>query len=110
MLGLAAVGLLLGAVGIAGVTTRAIAERMPEFGVRLAFGCAGVDLWRHVVMHQLRTVFTGAVLGVALAAVSGRLVASMLPEAARFDAAVVAAAIPASRILRLNPLSILRDS
>ena len=46
----------------------------------------------------------------------------MLPEAARFDAAVAtaavallaatamaAAAFPASRVLRLNPLAILRD-
>jgi ABC-type antimicrobial peptide transport system permease subunit len=47
----------------------------------------------------------------------------MLPETARFDApvvavavvllaatAAVAAAIPASRVLRLNPLAILRNS
>ena len=56
MLGLAVVGLLLGAIGIAGVTARTIAERMPEFGVRLALGCAGADLWRHVVVDQLRIV------------------------------------------------------
>ena len=31
---------MLGAIGIAGVTARTIAERMPEFGVRLALGCA----------------------------------------------------------------------
>ncbi len=121
MLGLAMVGLLLGAVGIAGVTARTIAERMPEFGVRLALGCAGTDLWRDVVLHQLRTVLAGAALGVGLALVASRLLASILPETALFDpavvasavgllavTAVVAAAIPASRVLRLNPLVILR--
>ena len=121
MLGLAGVGLLLGAIGIAGVTARTIAERMPEFGVRLALGCAGADLWRRVVFEQLQIVLTGAAIGVGVAAGSSRLLASLLPEIARFDVAVVAgavallsataivaAAIPASRVLRLNPLAILR--
>jgi putative ABC transport system permease protein len=121
MLGLAMVGLLLGAVGIAGVTARTIAERMPEFGVRLALGCAGTDLWRSVVLHQLRTVLAGAGLGVGLALIASRLLASLLPEIAQFDpaivvgavgliaaTAVVAAGIPGCRVLRLNPLAILR--
>jgi putative ABC transport system permease protein len=123
MLGLAIVGLLLGAIGIAGVTARGIAERMPEFGVRLALGCEGAELWRHVVIDQLRTVAIGAALGVGLAVIAGYALASLLPETARFDAAVVAgavgvlaatatiaAAIPASRVLRLNPLTILRSA
>jgi putative ABC transport system permease protein len=123
MLALALVGLLLGAIGIAGVTARSIAERMPEFGVRLALGCDAADLWRRVVIDQLRTVAAGAALGVALAVAAGSVLASLLPETARFDAVVVAgavgllaataavaAAIPASRVLRLNPLTILRST
>jgi predicted permease len=123
MLGLGIVGLLLGAIGIAGVTARTIAERMPEFGVRLALGCAGADLWRHVVFHQLRIALLGAAFGLGLALIASRLLASMLPEAARFDAAAAtaavaliaatataAAAVPASRVLRLNPLAILRSA
>jgi hypothetical protein len=123
MLGLACVGLLLGAIGIAGVTARTIAERMPELGVRLALGCASADLWRRVVADQLRIVFAGAAFGAVLAAVASRVLASLLPETARFDPAVVAgavavlvitatvaAAIPASRVLRLNPLAILRQA
>jgi len=121
MLSLALVGLVLGAVGIAGVTARTVAERMPEFGIRLALGCSGTDLWRDVVLRQLRIVLAGAVVGVGCAAVATRLLASMLPETARFDpevvagavvllaaTAVIAAAIPASRVLRLSPLAILR--
>src|SRR5262249_4323071 len=56
MLGLAVVGLLLGAIGIAGVTARTIAERTPEFGVRLALGCDRVALWRSAVTAELRVV------------------------------------------------------
>jgi ABC-type antimicrobial peptide transport system permease subunit len=117
------VGLLLGAIGIAGVTARTIAERMPEFGVRLALGAASADLWRSVVVHQLRVVLTGAAVGVGLAIVASRLLASMLPGDGAVRCAVVAvavvllaatavvaAAIPASRVLRLNPLAILRNS
>lgn len=123
MLGLGIVGVLLGAVGIAGVTARTITERMPEYGVRLALGCDSTDLWRHVVFDQLRTVAMGAAFGIALAAVAGSVLASLLPETARFDAVVVAgaigllvvtaavaAAIPASRVLRLNPLALLRHA
>jgi len=123
MLGLAFVGLVLGAVGIAGVTARTIAEQMPEFGIRLALGCAGRNLWQQVVLRQLRIVLSGVALGVALAVAAGRAVAALLPETAHFDAAVIAiavaliaataivsAAIPASRVLRLNPLTILRDA
>jgi predicted lysophospholipase L1 biosynthesis ABC-type transport system permease subunit len=123
MLGVAALGLLLGAIGIAGVTARGIAERMPEFGVRLALGCNGPELWRNVMADQMRTAFVGTALGVVLATAAGRLLSSLLPEAERFDLAVVvvaaallaasaaaAAAIPASRLLRLNPIAILRDA
>ena len=122
MLGLGIVGLILGAIGIAGVTARTIAERMPEFGVRLALGCASADLWRHVVFQQLRIALLGATIGLGLAMIASRLLAAMLPEAARFDAAVAtaavallaatataAAAFPASRVLRMNPLSILNS-
>jgi ABC-type antimicrobial peptide transport system permease subunit len=94
---------------------------MPEFGVRLALGCGSVVLWRRVVVEQLQIVLSGAAVGIGLAAAASRLLASLLPEIARFDAVVVAgavallsataivsAAIPASRVLRLNPLAILR--
>jgi putative ABC transport system permease protein len=123
MLGLAFVGLLLGAIGIAGVTARTIAERMPEFGVRLALGCDSGALWRSAVAAQLRVVSIGAAGGLALASGAGRLLASILPETAGIDSAVLfgsiglllltaalSAAIPASRVFRVNPLDVLRQS
>jgi putative ABC transport system permease protein len=121
MIGLAIVGLLLGAIGIAGVTARTIAERMPEFGVRLALGCDSRSLWRLAIVDQLKVVAAGAAAGVALAFGAARMLASLLPETTGADplvvagsiallaaTAAVAAAIPASRVLRINPLVILR--
>jgi putative ABC transport system permease protein len=123
MMGLAIVGLLLGAIGIAGVTARTIAERMPEFGVRLALGCDSQSLWRLAIMAQLRVVGVGAAAGIALAFGVGRMLASLLPETGGIDptvlagsiallaaTAAIAAAIPASRVLRISPLAILRES
>jgi predicted permease len=121
MLGLALVGLLLGAIGVAGVTARSIAERMPEFGVRMALGCRGAALWRGAVVEQLRVVGIGAAVGIALAIVAGRLLGAVLPETDALDpvvivtalvslgaAAILAAAIPAARVLRVDPSSVLR--
>lgn len=123
MMLLAVVGLLLGAIGIAGVTARAIAERMPEFGVRLALGCDRMSLWRHAIGDQLRVVSIGAAAGLVLSIVVSKMIASVLPETAGFDpivmggavalliaTALMAAAIPASRVMRFNPLVILRSN
>jgi len=121
MLGLASVGLVLGAIGVAGVTARSIAERMPEFGIRLALGGRGASLWGSAVVEQLRVVAIGAAAGVALAAVAGRMLGAVLPEIDAFDPAIVAmalgglgtavvlaAALPAARILRVDPVRVLR--
>ena len=123
MLGLALVGLLLGAIGIAGVTARSIAERMPEFGVRLALGCDSSALWLHAITDQVRIVALGATAGVALAVIASRLLAAMLPETGGIDfsvfagsvalltiTAAVSAAIPAARVLRVDPVLVLRQS
>ncbi len=121
MLGLASVGLVLGALGVAGVTARSIAERMPEFGIRLALGCESAALWRDAVAEQLRVVAVGAAAGIALALAAGRLLGALLPETDGIDPTVIAAAlgclgttalaaaaIPAARVLRVDPVAVLR--
>jgi ABC-type antimicrobial peptide transport system permease subunit len=123
MLGLAGVGLLLATIGIAGVTARAIAERTLEFGVRLTLGADRAQLWRRVVADEMRIAAVGIAAGLVLAAAVGRLLSSLLPDAQGFDPTVgalaalllasstaLAAAIPATRVLRLDPMTILRDS
>ena len=96
---------------------------MPEFGVRLALGCGGARSLAARGVDQLRIVLHGGRARRRAGGVASRLLAPLLPETARFDAAVVAgavallaataivaAAIPASRVLRLNPLAILRQA
>jgi putative ABC transport system permease protein len=118
---LAVVGLLLGAIGIFGTTARTIAERWGELGVRLALGGERFALWRGAIAAQLKLVAIGVAVGALLAGVLGAALASLLPEVGVVDwiavagaagalvvTAAVAAAVPALRILRLNPLEVLR--
>jgi putative ABC transport system permease protein len=118
---LAAVGLILGAIGIAGLTAQTIGERMGELGVRLMLGADRYRLCASAVARQLGRVAVGCALGVGLALGTGRMAAALLPELRGFDApatlsaaaillaaAAAAAAIPASRVLRLDPARILR--
>jgi predicted permease len=121
LLVLAAIGLLLGAIGVAGVTARSIAERMREFGVRLALGSDQRDLWRAAILRELRFAALGCVAGLALSLATGRVLRHLLPEVAGFDlvpmlvaaavllgTSVLAAAVPAARVLRLDAVEVLR--
>lgn len=118
---LSIVGLILGAVGIAGLTAQTIGERMSELGVRMALGGRREALWAAAIGRQLLRVAIGAGIGLLLALVAGRLAAPLLPELRGFDAfatagasgiliiaATISAAIPATRVLRLDPARILR--
>ena len=118
---LAGLGLLLSAIGIYGVTTRGVTERRREFGVRLALGSRPQEVMRMVVVQALATVAIGAALGAMGGVWLSLLLAKVLtgvvePDAATGAAAaavlvstaVLASAIPAARVLRLDPLDALR--
>jgi putative ABC transport system permease protein len=119
----ASLGLALAAVGIYGVTSRGVAERSREMGVRLALGCEPGRIWRLVLRQSLAAVVTGFAAGVPIAAATaaflrhslpgvsaGSAVAAVPALAALASAAFVAAALPARRATRVDPLSALRQS
>jgi len=91
--------------------------------VRLALGCDRHSLWRLAIFDQLRTVGIGAAVGIALAFAAGRLLSFVLPEISGVDpivlrgsivvlaaTAAIAAAVPASRVLSINPLALLQET
>ena len=119
---LAAIGVALAAVGVFGVTTRAVQERTQELGVRLALGASHGSVVRTVIWHTLKAVVAGLIAGVALSAVAAIALLRALPDLARTDAwtaapalvmlaitAVLAASIPARRAASLDPLIALRS-
>jgi len=117
----AVLALLLGAVGIFGVVSFATARRTRELGVRLALGARGGDVKRLVIGETLRTVAVGIVVGIGGALAGGRLLRGLVYGVSAADpltfvavplvvtaVAVLAAAIPARRASRVDPIMVLR--
>jgi ABC-type antimicrobial peptide transport system permease subunit len=99
-----------------------VAERRREMGVRLALGAAPAALRRLVVGQGIRLAALSAVIGLAGAAVTGRLIRSLLFEVGSIDvwamgsaalllsgAAVLASWLPAERAARTSPLEAIRE-
>jgi putative ABC transport system permease protein len=118
---LAGLGLLLAAVGIYGVTARGVVERTREFGVRVALGSQPADVVRLVIAQALQAVGVGTVAGITggvwLSGVLSRVLTSVVePDvvtgataaAVLLSTATLAAAVPAVRVLSLDPVEALR--
>ncbi|HWC97157.1 MAG TPA: ABC transporter permease [Candidatus Sulfopaludibacter sp.] len=74
----AALALTLAAIGIYGVVSYSVSQRMHEFGMRLALGASSWDVIRLVMRQGLVLTVVGAVLGLGAAIVAGRALDSML--------------------------------
>ena len=75
-----ALALILGAVGLYGVLSYVVAERTREIGVRMALGATAGAVRRMVVSQGAKVVLVGAVVGVAAALASTRLLEALLYE------------------------------
>ena len=117
----AVLALLLSAVGIFGVVSFATTRRTRELGVRLALGAKGSDVKRLVIGETLRTVAVGITLGITSAAAGVRVLRGLVYGVTPADpvtfiavpmvvtaVAVLAAAIPARRASRVDPITVLR--
>jgi macrolide transport system ATP-binding/permease protein len=119
--GLGSVALLLAAIGLYGVIAGAVAQRTPEIGMRVALGASRRDVVGLVLGQGARIVVVGLALGVGLALAVTRLLSSLLVGVTPTDfvsymltvgllaaVAMGAAALPARRASRLDPLTALR--
>jgi predicted permease len=113
--------LVLAAVGVYGVLSLVVAERTREMGIRLALGASPQGLVRLVVQHAVLLAAAGVIAGVAAALLLSPLVAGQLYGIGAVDpltiavvagvlltVAVAAAAVPARRVLRADPVTTLR--
>jgi putative ABC transport system permease protein len=122
MLGIfATIALLLAAIGIYGVISYSVAQRTHEIGVRMALGARQVDVVRMVAKQVLVMAGIGIAIGAALALAAGGVLTKLLfgvrpSDPLTFGAvalglaavALVAAAVPAWRAARLDPVAALR--
>jgi len=112
----AALALVLAMVGVFGVLAYTVQQRQREIGVRMALGATSARVMWLVFRDAGWMIALGAIVGVALAAFSGRLVATFLFGVDPLDpltfvsvpvvillTAAAAAAAPAWRASRINP-------
>jgi predicted permease len=116
-----AIGLLLAAVGLYGITAYTVERRTAEIGVRMALGADRASVVGMVLRGAFVQVSVGLALGIPAAIVSGALIASRLFDVRPWDpallvraalllvlATLVAAFIPARRAAGLDPMWALR--
>jgi putative ABC transport system permease protein len=114
--------LLLAALGIYGVLANSVNRRFGELGIRMAIGAQKGDIIRLVLGQGMRTLLLGLLLGVAVAALGTRLIASLLYGVAAGDPVtfvtvaallvvlgLVACYLPARRATRIDPIVVLRE-
>ena len=70
--------LLLAAVGIYGVLSYSVTERIPEIGIRMALGESALDVRRSVVARTLVLAGTGVVIGTVVSLIGTRMISSLL--------------------------------
>ena len=117
----AALALLLAGVGIYGVLSYTVRQRVQEIGIRMALGAARVDVVRLIVVEGLRPTLAGLAIGLVGAAALGRVLSTLVfgitPRDVPTFAAVAGVVIvvgllscllPAYRATRVDPLQALR--
>ena len=81
----AALALSLAAIGIYGVVSYSVSQRMHEFGMRVALGAGPWDVMRLVMGQGVALTTIGVILGLGAAMAFARLLDSMLYEVSAKD-------------------------
>ncbi|HKX32821.1 MAG TPA: ABC transporter permease, partial [Blastocatellia bacterium] len=119
---MAAIALLLAAMGIYGVISYLSAQRTREIGIRLTLGASSREILRLIVGQGMRPVLHGLALGLVAAAVLTQVMKSVLFGVSHTDpltliltltllltVSVLACLLPARRALKVDPVATLRS-
>jgi putative ABC transport system permease protein len=114
-------GLMLAALGIYGVLSFSVNQRLREIGIRAAMGAQPGDIRSMILRRAILLAFIGLVLGAVAALSLTRVIASLLYKVSPYDpVALVTAAVslmvivlicaylPARRAAKIDPISALR--
>ena len=117
----ASLGLLLAAIGLYGLMAYTVARRTSEIGIRMALGAERLQIAGMVAREALAVTLGGIVVGMGVALLLSRTVATLLFELTPADpttaaaviavmiaTALIAAYFPSLRAARINPTQALR--
>jgi putative ABC transport system permease protein len=120
--GFAAIGVVLGAIGIYGVIASSVTQRRREIAIRMALGSTPAKAMLLVTRHALAATAAGILIGFGIVMTLSRVLSSSLYGVSSLDPtihaisavlliviAVVASVIPAARVLGFDIQEILRQ-
>jgi putative ABC transport system permease protein len=118
---LGGLGLLLSTLGIYGVLSFSVDQRLREFGIRSAMGAHPRDIRTMILRHALLLTLAGLIVGTAVALALTRFLGKLLYEVSPSDPATLLGALgaltviallssylPARRAARFDPVQALR--
>jgi putative ABC transport system permease protein len=118
----AALSLLLAGIGLHGLLSFAVSQRVPEISLRMALGARGRDVLALVLGQTLLLAVVGAIVGMALAYAAGRWMQGLLFGIQPGDPVTISTAagvallmtisgslLPALRAVRVDPATVLRS-
>lgn len=121
MTSFAALALLMAAIGLYGVISYSVSQRVQEIGIRMALGAQRIDVLKMVLWQGFKLALAGIILGVIASLLLSRVLASLLFGVSATDLltfasvsvllsviALLACYIPARRATKIDPLVALR--
>jgi predicted permease len=120
----ASLALLLASIGVYGVISYSVTQRVREIGIRMALGAEKRDVFRMVVVQGLSLALAGLVIGVTAALVLAHFLSNfshllygvgasdpatlVSVSAVLMGVAILASYLPARRAMRVDPMVALR--